>query len=228
MKRIGLFLVGVSLLFGACNSKVVKVQGKIEGLSGTVKLLAELPGERGLVILDQREVQHGEFSLKTERLVIPARVWVDISGRKDMLDIILDTWNKTLVTGHVDSLDQIKIAGSEMMTKYESLRENFQKSFGDEVAKIDEKIWELNQKEKKTRDEEVSIGMSQLRKQQVLGQRANAVRRMVEKNLSQELSLFLIKDELVDSLMTQRRLFDAMTVVNTESNIYKLLESKLK
>jgi len=54
------------------------------------------------------------------------------------------------------------------------------------------------------------------------------VRRMVEKNLAQELSLFLIKDELVDSLMTQRRLFDAMTVVNTESNIYKLLESKLK
>ena len=42
------------------------------------------------------------------------------------------------------------------------------------------------------------------------------------------ISLFLIKDQLVDSLDLQKKLFNKMTVENKESNIYKVLESKLK
>ena len=47
-------------------------------------------------------------------------------------------------------------------------------------------------------------------------------------NPRKEISLFLIKDQLVDSLDLQKKLFHKMAVENKESNIYKVLESKLK
>ena len=51
MKRICLFLIAFTLLLAGCNSNKVKVRGKVIGLQGTVKLLAEMPGQQGLVIL---------------------------------------------------------------------------------------------------------------------------------------------------------------------------------
>ena len=53
MKRICLFLIAFTLLLAGCNSNKVKVRGKVIGLQGTVKLLAEMPGQQGLVILAQ-------------------------------------------------------------------------------------------------------------------------------------------------------------------------------
>lgn len=44
MKRICLFLIAFTLLLAGCNSNKVKVRGKVIGLQGTVKLLAEMPG----------------------------------------------------------------------------------------------------------------------------------------------------------------------------------------
>ena len=65
MKRFSLFLALATLLFCACDSDTVKVRGEVEGLNGTVKLLAEMPGEPGLTILAQQEVKDGKISLKS-------------------------------------------------------------------------------------------------------------------------------------------------------------------
>ena len=46
MKRFSLFLVLATLLFCACDSDTVKVRGEVEGLNGTVKLLAEMRTNR--------------------------------------------------------------------------------------------------------------------------------------------------------------------------------------
>lgn len=72
------------------------------------------------------------------------------------------------------------------------------------------------------------LGIHQLQKQRFLKNRANWTKSLVEANLSRELSLFLIKDELQDSLALQKRLFKKMKVENKESNIYKVLESRLQ
>lgn len=89
MKRICLFLIAFTLLLAGCNSNKVKVRGKVIGLQGTVKLLAEMPGQQGLVILAQQDVTDGNIDLETEALQIPARVWVDVAG-KNTLEFILD------------------------------------------------------------------------------------------------------------------------------------------
>ena len=81
MKRFSLFLVLATLLFCACDSDTVKVRGEVEGLNGTVKLLAEMPGEPGLTILAQQEVKDGKIDLRTDQFKIPGRVWVDIDGK---------------------------------------------------------------------------------------------------------------------------------------------------
>ena len=68
MKRFSLFLVLATLLFCACDSDTVKVRGEVEGLNGTVKLLAEMPGEPGLTILAQQEVKDGKIDLSRSLL----------------------------------------------------------------------------------------------------------------------------------------------------------------
>ena len=83
-------------------------------------------------------------------------------------------------------------------------------------------------KEKMTRDDEVMLGIYQLRKQRYIQQRANWTKQLIEANPTREISLFLLKDELADSLDAQKRLFRKLVVQNKESNIYKVLESKLK
>lgn len=227
MKRIVFLLVGMSLLLGACNSSVVKVRGKVQGLEGTVKLMAELPGERGLVVLDQKEVKNGDIDLRTDKIVIPARVWVDIDGKRTM-DMILDTRDMIWIDGKIKFPDQIQVKGSGLMDKYNDLKKKYKQQYQDEIDKLNERILKISKKEKMTRDDEVLLGVHQLRKQRLIGQRAEWTKALIEKNADQDISLFLIKDELVDSLDAQKKMFQLITVPNTESNIYKVLESRLQ
>ncbi|MFR5956902.1 MAG: hypothetical protein ACLUHB_12075 [Odoribacter splanchnicus] len=100
MKRICLFLIAFTLLLAGCNSNKVKVRGKVIGLQGTVKLLAEMPGQQGLVILAQQDVTDGNIDLETEALQIPARVWVDVAG-KNTLEFILDSKDQIWIQGKI-------------------------------------------------------------------------------------------------------------------------------
>ena len=45
MKKFSLILVIMALVFSACDSNKVKIRGKVAGLDGTVKLMAEMPGQ---------------------------------------------------------------------------------------------------------------------------------------------------------------------------------------
>ena len=72
------------------------------------------------------------------------------------------------------------------------------------------------------------MGVNQLRIQRYLKMRANWAKALIEANPGKEVSLFILKDELVDSLDAQKALFKKMMIENKESNIYKVLEDKLK
>ena len=72
MKRFSLILVMIALVLSACDSNKVKIRGKVAGLEGTVKLMAEMPGQEGMTVLAQQEVKDGNINLQTETLQIPA------------------------------------------------------------------------------------------------------------------------------------------------------------
>ena len=111
MKKIYLLIAAIALIMSACNSNKVKVRGDVKDLVGTVKLLAEMPGQQGMVVLAQQEVTDGKIDLETEQLQIPARVWIDIAG-KNTLTTIIDSKDQIWIQGKAKFADQIEVKGS--------------------------------------------------------------------------------------------------------------------
>ena len=227
MKRICLFLIAFTLLLAGCNSNKVKVRGKVIGLQGTVKLLAEMPGQQGLVILAQQDVTDGNIDLETEALQIPARVWVDVAG-KNTLEFILDSKDQIWIQGKIKFPDQIEVKGSGLDMEYAKLKKMFKEKYEGPIEPIDKAIKKIMEKPKRSKEEEVLLGVHQLQRQRYIRARAKYVKNLIEGNPTMELSLFLLQDELKDSLDLQRELFKKLEIANKESNIYKTTAEKLQ
>ena len=227
MKRICLFLIAFTLLLAGCNSNKVKVRGKVIGLQGTVKLLAEMPGQQGLVILAQQDVTDGNIDLETEALQIPARVWVDVAG-KNTLEFILDSKDQIWIQGKIKFPDQIEVKGSGLDMEYAKLKKMFKEKYEGPIEPIDKAIKKIMEKPKRSKEEEVLLGVHQLQRQRYIRARAKYVKNLIEVNPTMELSLFLLQDELKDSLDLQRELFKKLEIANKESNIYKTTGEKLQ
>ncbi len=227
MKRIFLFLIALALFMSACDSNKVKVRGKVAGLEGTVKLLAEMPGQQGLVILAQQDVTDGNINLVTEQLQLPARVWVDIAG-KNTLETIVDSKDQIWIQGKIKFPDQIEVKGSGLDGEYNKLKKMFKEKYEGPLEPIDRSINRIMNKEKKSKDDEVMMGVYQLQRQRYLRARANYVKTLIEANPDQELSLFLLQDELRDSTDLRKKLFQMITVPNKESNLYKTVAEKMQ
>ena len=227
MKRICLFLIAFTLLLAGCNSNKVKVRGKVIGLQGTVKLLAEMPGQQGLVILAQQDVTDGNIDLETEALQIPARVWVDVAG-KNTLEFILDSKDQIWIQGKIKFPDQIEVKGSGLDMEYAKLKKMFKEKYEGPIEPIDKAIKQIMEKPKRSKEEEVLLGVHQLQRQRYIRARAKYVKNLIEVNPTMELSLFLLQDELKDSLDLQRELFKKLEIANKESNIYKTTAEKLQ
>ena len=225
MKRICLFLIAFTLLLAGCNSNKVKVRGKVIGLQGTVKLLAEMPGQQGLVILAQQDVTDGNIDLETEALQIPARVWVDVAG-KNTLEFILDSKDQIWIQGKIKFPDQIEVKGSGLDMEYAKLKKMFKEKYEGPIEPIDKAIKKIMEKPKRSKEEEVLLGVHQLQRQRYIRARAKYVKNLIEVNPTMELSLFLLQDELKDSLDLQRELFKKLEIANKESNIYKTTAEK--
>ena len=227
MKRICLFLIAFTLLLAGCNSNKVKVRGKVIGLQGTVKLLAEMPGQQGLVILAQQDVTDGNIDLETEALQIPARVWVDVAG-KNTLEFILDSKDQIWIQGKIKFPDQIEVKGSGLDMEYAKLKKMFKEKYEGPIEPIDKAIKKIMEKPKRSKEEVVLLGVHQLQRQRYIRARAKYVKNLIEVNPTMELSLFLLQDELKDSLDLQRELFKKLEIANKESNVYKTTAEKLQ
>ena len=227
MKRMNFILIMLAFLISACNSNQVKVRGEVEGLKGKVRLLAEMPGQDGLTVLAEQDVTDGQIDLRTEEFQIPGRVWVDIDG-KTTVEAILDTKDMIWIEGKIKFPSEIEATGSGLMEEYANLKKMYKEKYDDVIAPLDKKIEKIATKEKMTKDDEVMLGIYQLRKQKYIQNRANWTKQLIEANPGKEVSMFLLKDELADNLAAQKRLFKKLIVENKESNIYKVLESRLK
>ena len=227
MKRMNFILIMLALLISACTRNQVQVRGEVEGLKGKVRLLAEMPGQDGLTVLAEQDVTDGQIDLRTEEFQIPGRVWVDIDG-KTTVEAILDTKDMIWIEGKIKFPSEIEATGSGLMEEYANLKKMYKEKYDDVIAPLDKKIEKIATKEKMTKDDEVMLGIYQLRKQKYLQTRANWTKQLIEANPGKEVSMFLLKDELADSLAAQKRLFKKLIVENKESNIYKVLESRLK
>jgi hypothetical protein len=215
------------LILSACNSNKVKIRGDVKGLKGTVKLLAEIPGSEALAILDQQEVLDGKIELVTDSLVLPGRVWVDIDGKRT-IETIVDSKDQIWIEGKIKFPDQIEVKGSGLDVEYNKLKKQFKEKYEGPIESIDKKLQKYMEKEKLSTNDQMMMSIMQMKRIRHIRTRANWVKNLIEANPTLELSLFLLKDELRDSLDLQKRLFSKMNVPNKESNIYKNIEADLK
>lgn len=222
-----MFLVALALLMGACDSSKVKIRGKVTGLQGTVKLLAEMPGQQGLVVLAEQKVEDGNINLVTEQLQIPARVWIDIDG-KNTLETIVDSKDQIWIQGKAKFPDQIEVKGSGLDKQYNDIKKMFKEKYEGPLEPIDKKIDLILKKEKRTDEHEVLLVVYQLQRIRYINARANYAKTLIEANPTQELSLFLLQDELKDSVDLQKRLFNKLEIPNKESNAYKTVAEKMQ
>lgn len=227
MKKIYLLIAAIALIMSACNTNKVKIRGDVKDLVGTVKLLAEMPGQQGMIVLAQQEVTDGKIDLETEQLQIPARVWIDIAG-KNTLTTIVDSKDQIWIQGKAKFADQIEVKGSGLDKEYNKLKKMFAEKYEGPIEPIDKNIQKLMNKEKRNANDEVMLGVFQLQRQRYIRARANYVKNLIEANPTQELSLFLLQDELQDSTDLQRRLFKLINVPNKESNLYKTVAEKMQ
>lgn len=227
MKKFGLILLVLSAILSACDSNEVKIRGKVAGVNGPVKLLAELPGEEGLVVLARQDVTDGNIDLRSEKLTVPARVWVDVNGKKT-LEFIADTKDMIWIEGKMQQPEDIEVKGSGLGAKYADVKVLFKDKYEKPVQQIDNSIRKILAKDNQTKDDEVMLGIYQLQKQRYARHRIKYVQTLVETNPTSELSLFLIKDELRDSVRLQKELFKDLKIANKESNVYKLLKQQLQ
>ena len=227
MKKIYLLLITIALIFNACDSNKVKVRGEIKDLKGTVKLLAELPGAEGMVVLAQQDVTDGNINLVTEQLQLPARVWIDVDGKRTLTTIV-DSKDQIWIQGKAKFMDQVEVKGSGLDTEYNKLKKLFEEKYEGPIEPIDKNIQKLLKKERRTSNDEVMLGVFQLQRQRYIRARAKYVANLIEANPTMELSLFLLQDELQDSTDLQKRLFKTINVPNKESNLYKTVAEKMQ
>ena len=192
-----------------------------------MKLLAEMPGQQGLVVLAEQKVEDGDINLVTEQLQIPARVWIDIDG-KNTLETIVDSKDQIWIQGKAKFPDQIEVKGSGLDKQYNDIKKMFKEKYEGPLEPIDKKIDLILKKEKRTDEHEVLLGVYQLQRIRYINARANYAKTLIEANPTQELSLFLLQDELKDSVDLQKRLFNKLEIPNKESNAYKTVAEKVQ
>ncbi len=226
MKNLGVLILTV-LLFTACNPNKVTIYGKVTGLkSGEIILLKQVPGQDDLVELSKVQVEDEDFKISTENVILPARLWVEFpNGYR--VPAIVDTKDKTYVKAVKDHYDQAEVFGSGIENQYNDVKKLFKEKYIDPMEPIKKAMKRIQAKEKMTKDNKVMLGIYELRIQRYLKYRADYTRKLIEKNPGQDLSMFLMYDELRDSTELNKRLLPQLMVANKECNIYKLLEHQV-
>lgn len=118
--------------------------------------------------------------------------------------------------------------GSGLDMEYAKLKKMFKEKYEGPIEPIDKAIKKIMEKPKRSKEEEVLLGVHQLQRQRYIRARAKYVKNLIEVNPTMELSLFLLQDELKDSLDLQRELFKKLEIANKESNVYKTTAEKLQ
>lgn len=227
MKKVGLICMLFALLLSACDSSNVKIRGKVSEFDGKAKLMAEMPGQSGMVVLTEQDVKNGDINLETDQLVIPARVWVDLDGKRT-LDFIVDSKDMIWIEGKIKFADQIEVKGSGLMQEYDKIQKLLKDKYVIPVEPIQKSIDKIKAKEQMSIEDEMKLQNYDYQVKRFNRLRYAQVKSLIEANPSKELSLFLLQGEMRDSTATQRELFKKMSIENKESNIYKVLSDKLK
>lgn len=223
MKRV---VLGICLIFmGGCMADQVKITGQLEGGKGEVMLLTLQPVSGDTMVI--RPKGKGEkVKWELNGLHLPAKVWLQDSCRI-IADFIVDKKRGMRIKGNLQN-DSILIEGGKLEEEYKVMENVLKERFENPVGKLEDLISHLQGKAIRTAADEADLKRYQWQKQRYLYYRQEYIKQLIQANLSHELSLVLIAEELKDSIGLQRQFFKKLTVPDRKSNMYRVLEKKLQ
>ncbi|WP_251620051.1 hypothetical protein [Odoribacter lunatus] len=224
MIRLRILYLGLVLFLGGCVSNDVKIEGEIADLQGEIKLMMIDPVSLDtLIVVSQTE--DTRIAWHVPSLNLPAKVWLEFEGRC-LLDFILDERSGMRIGGTIGN-DSLFVSGGNLESEYAKLKSFFKATYGKPIEEIDNSISRMVRRTNRTSGDKERLERLIKLKERIQCYRDAYIKRLIQANLSHDLSLVLIENELRDSVDIQRELFHELSIENKNSQLYKVLEKRL-
>lgn len=221
------FWIGIGIFFflQGCDSGEIKVKGEFADLQGEMRLLTVMPSlSDTLSVVGQ--IQETRVEWKIPALKIPAKVWIEADGKR-VTEFILDQKEGMRIDGILKN-DSVVVSGGKLEKEYVALKQFLRENYQIPLEEIDWSIGKMIGKSKRTSSDEKRLTRLITLKGHYEHYRDAYIKKLIRANLSHELSLILIEEELKDSVQVQRQLFRELNIEDKTSNLYKVLENKLR
>lgn len=216
--------IGFFVFLQGCGSDEIKVEGEFADLQGEMRLLTVMPSLADTLSI-AGQIQAGKVEWKIPVLNIPAKVWIEAEGRR-VIEFILDQKEGMRVDGTLKN-DSVVVSGGKLEEEYAVLKRFLRENYQIPLEEIDWSISKMVGRRKRTSSDEKRLARLITLKGHYEHYRDAYIKKLIRANLSHELSLVLIEEELKDSVQVQRQLFRELNIENKNSNLYKVLENKL-
>lgn len=217
--------VGILVFLHGCGTGWIKVEGEFADLQGEVRLLTVMPSLADTLSV-AGQVQGKRVEWKIPALNIPAKVWIEAEGKR-VAEFILDRKEGMRLEGSLKN-DSVVVSGGRLEEEYVALRQFLKENYQMPLEEIDWSISKMIGRSKRTNSDEKRLTRLITLKGHYERYREAYIKKLIRANLSHELSLVLIEEELRDSVQVQRQLFYELNIENKNSNLYKVLENKLQ
>lgn len=217
-------LAWVSL--SACHPDEMTIRGNLEGFGGSVVITSLDPSTLDTVELARLDSAGGSWKLKLKGLIPPGRIWLHI-GADTVKEVIVDSRRKLWVEGGLADSSALTVSGSEMSLEYDYIREQLRSNYDKPIAELEGMIRNLEHRDVLSSRGIYTLKSYRWRLEKFKKYRREYVEKLVALNPDRELSLFLIWDEMRDSVNSQRTAFETMEMGNRKSHIFRLIERKL-
>lgn len=227
VSKCKLWIGCVLLAFSSCDMYGVRIRGDVKGSGGEVECYA-LDAETGDTILKgrQRVADDSTIDFRVKGVHLPSKICLK-KGDKISPFFWIDDKHATFIFGDWRTDTLWNITGSDLEDEYRAVKMLLKQQYDDPLTELaySEKKMTVNGSYS---GEEEPLKKIRLLQNRYLFYRKEYVKAMIETNPAHELSLVLILDELPDSVDLQKRLFKSLTVENIKSDLYNLLDKRLK
>ena len=217
-----IFLLCIALVLPACRQERLTVQG-VTGLTGSIVLLAEIPGDSGRIRLDSTLITEGSWELRTSGLKLPARVWLECEGRA-YCSFIAAAGEKIEISGDIP--DSLVIEGGRLEREFGMVKQVLSERYLIPMERIRDDIEFIRRKSVRTKSDEEALVALERNLNRYREYRIRYLEKLIRANPANELSLFILKEELEDTALKEE-LFGLLRIGNKESNVFQLLVSSL-
>ncbi len=217
----------ILLLFSSCDVNSVKIRGNVKGSKGEVEFYT-LDSETGDTILKGRQqvADDSTINFRVKGMHLPGKVCLK-KGDKTSPFFLIDDKRTTFISGDWQADTFWYITGSDLENEYRAVKMLLKQQYDDPLTELAYSAKKMMANGSYRGDEE-PLRKIRLLQSRYLFYRNEYVKAMIETNPAHELSLVLILDELRDSANLQRRMFESLTVENRKSDLYNLLDKRLK